>query len=54
MQVVAIPTIAITYAIDSYKPISGEIMAIATVAKDTFGVSQNILSDACERSIVLI
>lgn len=39
LQVVAIPTIAITYAIDCYKPISGEIMAIATVCKNTFGVS---------------
>lgn len=38
LQVVAIPTIAITYAIDCYKPISGEIMAIATVCKNTFGV----------------
>ena len=37
-QVVTIPTIAITYAIDCYKPISGEIMAIATVCKNTFGV----------------
>lgn len=38
LQVVAIPTISITYAIDCYKPISGEIMAIATVCKNTFGV----------------
>lgn len=38
LQVVAIPTIAITYAIDCYKPISGEIMATATVCKNTFGV----------------
>ncbi|KAF7563710.1 hypothetical protein G7046_g419 [Stylonectria norvegica] len=37
IQVVAIPTITITYAIDCYKPISGEIMAIATVCKNTFG-----------------
>ncbi|KAL6831602.1 hypothetical protein V8C40DRAFT_262911 [Trichoderma camerunense] len=37
IQVVAIPTIAITYAIDCYRPISGEIMAIATVCKNTFG-----------------
>lgn len=39
VQVVAIPTIAVTYAIDCYRPISGEIMAIATVCKNTFGVS---------------
>ncbi|SPO04614.1 related to MFS transporter [Cephalotrichum gorgonifer] len=37
LQVVAIPTIAITYAIDCYKPISGEIMTIATICKNTFG-----------------
>ncbi|KAJ4859479.1 major facilitator superfamily domain-containing protein [Trichoderma breve] len=37
IQVVAIPTITITYAIDCYRPISGEIMAIATVCKNTFG-----------------
>lgn len=39
VQVVAIPTIVITYAIDSYKPVTGEIMVIATVCKNTFGVS---------------
>ena len=39
LQIIAIPTnIAITYVIDCYKPISGEIMAIATVCKNTFGV----------------
>ncbi|CAG9942530.1 unnamed protein product [Clonostachys rosea f. rosea IK726] len=37
VQVVAIPTIVITYAIDSYKPVTGEIMVIATVCKNTFG-----------------
>jgi hypothetical protein len=37
IQVVALPTIAISYAIDSYKPISGEILAISTVLKNTFG-----------------
>jgi MFS family permease len=37
LQVVAIPTLAITYAIDSYKPATGEIMVIATVCKNTFG-----------------
>ncbi|EXJ82934.1 hypothetical protein A1O3_06751 [Capronia epimyces CBS 606.96] len=34
---VSIPTISITYAIDCYKPISGQIMVTATVAKNTFG-----------------
>ncbi|KAJ5548430.1 hypothetical protein N7513_005664 [Penicillium frequentans] len=35
--VMAIPTIATTYAIDSYKNVAGEIMVLATVAKNTFG-----------------
>ncbi|KAJ5771820.1 hypothetical protein N7520_002349 [Penicillium odoratum] len=35
--VMAIPTIATTYAIDSYKNMAGEIMVLATVAKNTFG-----------------
>lgn len=38
VQVVSIPTIAITYAIDCYKPIAGQIMVISTVCKNTFGV----------------
>lgn len=37
LQVVAIPTIVITYAIDCYKPVTGEIMVIMTVCKNTFG-----------------
>ena len=39
LQVVALPTITITYAIDYYKPVTGSIMVIATVCKNTFGVS---------------
>lgn len=39
VQVVSIPTIAITYAIDCYTPVAGQIMVIATVCKNTFGVS---------------
>ncbi|KAK9448269.1 major facilitator superfamily domain-containing protein [Limtongia smithiae] len=35
--VVALPTVSITYAVDCYKPVSGEIMVIATVCKNTFG-----------------
>ncbi|KAI5459543.1 major facilitator superfamily domain-containing protein [Mariannaea sp. PMI_226] len=35
--VVSIPTLCITYAIDCYKPIAGEIMVISTVCKNTFG-----------------
>lgn len=38
LQVVTISTITITYAIDCYKPVTGEIMVIATVCKNTFGV----------------
>ncbi|OAG08725.1 MFS general substrate transporter [Paraphaeosphaeria sporulosa] len=37
LQVVTISTITITYAIDCYKPVTGEIMVIATVCKNTFG-----------------
>lgn len=36
---VSVPAIMITYAIDSCKPIAGRIMVIATVTKNTFGVS---------------
>lgn len=35
--VTTVPTIAIAYAIDCYKPISGEIMVVATVLKNTCG-----------------
>jgi MFS family permease len=35
--VVSIPTIAITYAVDCYKPIAGQIMVISTVFKNTLG-----------------
>jgi hypothetical protein len=40
LQVVSIPTIAISYAIDCYTPVAGQIMVISTVCKNTFGVSQ--------------
>ena len=36
LWVVAIPTLAITYAIDWYKSVMGKIMGIATVCKNTF------------------
>lgn len=49
LQVVAIPTITITYAIDCYKPVTGEIMVIATVCKNTFGVSQPL--NFCDRQM---
>ncbi|OJJ72703.1 hypothetical protein ASPBRDRAFT_124087 [Aspergillus brasiliensis CBS 101740] len=35
--VTAVPTIAISYAVDCYEPISGEIMVVATVIKNTCG-----------------
>lgn len=35
--VTAVPTIAIAYAVDCYKPVSGEIMVVATVIKNTCG-----------------
>jgi hypothetical protein len=37
LSVTSVPTIAIAYAIDCYKPISGEIMVVATVLKNTCG-----------------
>lgn len=35
--VIAVPTIGLTYAVDSYKPAAGEILVVATVVKNTFG-----------------
>lgn len=37
LSVCSVPTIAIAYAIDCYKPISGEIMVVATVLKNVLG-----------------
>ncbi|TKA55492.1 hypothetical protein B0A49_11454 [Cryomyces minteri] len=37
VQVVAIPTIVTTYAIDCYRPVAGQILVISTVCKNTFG-----------------
>lgn len=39
LSVTTVPTIAIAYAIDCYKPISGEIMVVATVLKNMIGFS---------------
>ncbi len=36
---VVTPSDLFQYAIDSYKPIAGQIMVISTVCKNTFGVS---------------
>lgn len=38
VQVVGIPSIAISYAVDSYRTLPGEIMIAATIVKNTFGV----------------
>ncbi|RYO98052.1 hypothetical protein DL765_010945 [Monosporascus sp. GIB2] len=37
VQVVGIPAIVISYAVDSYKTLPGEIMIAATIVKNTFG-----------------
>ncbi|KAJ2893261.1 serine/threonine kinase 16 [Zalerion maritima] len=37
LMTVALSTVGITYAVDSYKPVAGQIMTIATVVKNTFG-----------------
>ncbi|KAI2485449.1 Transmembrane transporter [Pyrenophora tritici-repentis] len=39
LSVTTVPTICIAYAIDCYKPISGEIMVVATVCKNTIAFS---------------
>lgn len=39
--VTTVPTIAIAYAVDAYKPLSGEIMVVATVLKNTAGFSMS-------------
>jgi len=39
LAVTSIPTISIAYAVDCYKPISGEIMVVATIMKNVLGFS---------------
>lgn len=39
--VTTVPTIAVAYAIDCYKPISGEIMVVATILKNTCGFAMS-------------
>lgn len=39
VEVVGIPAVVISYAVDSYKSLPGEIMIAATVVKNSFGVS---------------
>lgn len=50
LAVTTVPTIAIAYAIDCYKPISGEIMVVATVLKNTAGFAMSYwISPLAER-----
>lgn len=44
VEVVGIPAVVISYAVDSYKSLPGEIMIAATVVKNSFGVSPILLS----------
>jgi hypothetical protein len=39
--VTAVPTIAVAYAVDCYRPISGEIMVVATVIKNSCGFAMS-------------
>jgi hypothetical protein len=39
--VTSVPTIAIAYAIDCYKPVSGEIMIVATIIKNSCGFAMS-------------
>lgn len=41
LSVTTLPAIAVAYAVDCYKPISGEIMVVATVIKNTIGFSMS-------------
>lgn len=43
IEVVGVPAVVISYAVDSYKSLPGEIMIAATVVKNTFGVSNTNL-----------
>jgi hypothetical protein len=39
LAVTSIPAVSIAYAVDCYKPISGEIMVVGTVLKNVLGFS---------------
>lgn len=41
VQVIALPTIAVAYAVDCYKPVSGEILVICTAVKNTFAFAMS-------------
>ncbi|KAJ5757371.1 uncharacterized protein N7511_006065 [Penicillium nucicola] len=53
--VTTVPTIAIAYAVDCYKPISGEIMVVATVIKNTcgFAMSYWVMPLAARRGFIV-
>jgi MFS family permease len=53
ITVTSIPTIAIAYAVDSYTAISGDIMVVTTVIKNTtgFGMSYWVFSMVAEKGI---
>ena len=53
IQVVGIPAIVISYAVDSYKTLPGEIMIAATIVKNTFGVSKQLQATIpCHRRVM--
>lgn len=54
LAVTSIPAIAIAYAIDCYKPISGEIMVVGTVLKNVLGfcLSYWVFDIATERGVM--
>lgn len=50
VQVVGVPAVVISYAVDSYKSLPGEIMIAATVVKNTFGFGMVFFyNDWCAR-----
>lgn len=53
--VMAIPTIGLTYAIDSYKPVAGQITVVGTVVKNTFGFGMTYyINDMAEQHGYLV
>jgi hypothetical protein len=54
LTVTTVPTVIIAYAIDSYKPLAGEIMVVATVVKNTcgFGMSYWVPQLAAEHGLL--
>lgn len=53
--VMAVPTIGLTYAIDSYKPVAGQITVVGTVVKNTFGYGMTyFVNDMADRHGYLV